>query len=135
MRKKELLKENEKLKGKLLNLIKEYDVLHCNLQSVIQECSKRENKIDNLEMQLLLKTNLCIKAKMNEQKITIKKIVPNEKKKAITVWFNDETMQVVKCAKGVKYDLYSGVAYAIIKQLYENNSQFKKVVNKAVKNI
>lgn len=132
MRKKELLKENENLKNKLKNLIKEYDALHNKISETVQERNKLENKIGSLQSQLFFITTLYEKAKKDERKISIEKIVPNEKKKAITVWFVNGSMQVVKCAKGVKFDLYSGVAYAIIKQLYKNNTQYKKNVDKNI---
>ena len=60
----------------------------------------------------------------------IKKIVCNEKKKATTVFFADKGVVVVKCAKGVKYDKYTAVAYAIVEKIFENNSKFKRVVDK-----
>lgn len=69
----------------------------------------------------------CLKS---HQVPKIKKIVCNEKKKATTVFFDDKEKRIVKCAKGVKYDKYTAVAYAIVEELFKSNSKFKRAVDK-----
>lgn len=59
----------------------------------------------------------------------IKKIVANKEKKTTVVWFYNGSKAILKCAKGVKYDIHSAVAYALTEMLFGSNSAFKKYVN------
>ena len=82
-----------------------------------------------------LQTEFISSSKINmglehKQVSNIKKIFCNEKKKATTVFFADNTTYIVKCAKGVKYDKYTAVAYAIVEKLFKSNSKFKRAVDK-----
>lgn len=60
----------------------------------------------------------------------IVKIIHN--KKATIVWFKDGNKVIVKPAKGEKGDVYNAVAYATMKNIYGNNTQFKKYVDERV---
>lgn len=69
----------------------------------------------------------------DKQANKITKIAYNKEKKATTVFFADKGVVVVKCAKGVKSDIYSAVAYALAEKRYGNNTNFKKEVDRLVK--
>lgn len=60
----------------------------------------------------------------------IKKIIHN--KKATIVWFKDGNKVIVKPAKDEKGDVYNAVAYATMKNIYGNNTQFKRYVDERV---
>lgn len=69
----------------------------------------------------------------DKQANKITKITYNKEKKATTVFFADKDVVVVKCAKGVKSDIYSAVAYALAEKRYGNNTNFKKEVDRLAK--
>lgn len=61
----------------------------------------------------------------------ITKVVFNDP--ATIVFWSDGTKTVVKTIEGEKFDPYAGVAYAIAKKRFGNNSKFKKFVKSYIK--
>ena len=109
MKKKDLLKENRELSEKL-----------CKLR---EENAKLLGKLNGMET---IFYNEVIGSH-------IKSVISNPKKRTTVVIFGDDKKVIVKCAKDVKFELYSAVAYALAEKVYKNNSQFKRVVNNATK--
>lgn len=109
MRKKDLLKENRELSDKL-----------CKTR---EENAKLQGKLDGME-------SIFYKEIIGSH---INKVISNPKKRTTVVVFGDNKKVIVKCARNVKFELYSAVAYALAEKLYKNNSQFKRVVDNATK--
>lgn len=109
MRKKDLLKENRELSDKL-----------CKMR---EENAKLQGKLKGME-------TIFYKEVIGSH---INKVISNPKKRTTVVVFGDDKKVIVKCAKNVKFELYSAVAYALAEKIYRNNSQFKRVVNNATK--
>lgn len=113
MRKKELLKENEELKTLLKNHKKYIE----ELVRIENDYAKSFNSNWEEFWSFIYKTKIY-------------KVISN--KGTTVVWFADESKQIVKLAKGDNGSVYSAVAYAIAKQLYNTNSEFKRCVDKAL---
>lgn len=64
-------------------------------------------------------------------KVCLSKIV-RYKRATVVHFLNGDKVQVKRC-KGDKNDIYNAVAYAIIRQLYDSNSHYKRIVDKLVK--
>ena len=109
MRKKDLLKENKELSIKL-----------CKMR---EDNARLQGKLNGMET---IFYNEVIGSH-------IEKVISNPKKRTTVVVFGDNKKVIVKCAKNVKFELYSAVAYALAEKVYKNNSQFKKVVDNATK--
>ena len=60
----------------------------------------------------------------------IENIYVNKDKKTIVVVFHDGTKSIVKCAKGDTFNIYSGVAIAIVKACYGKGRFEKALENK-----
>ena len=121
-------------------VIKELNEEIIELNNEIDVWKNRFDKLDNCARELNTKlwwadereknSSIVIEDLKKHQVPNIKKIVCNEKKKTTVVFFDDEGKRIVKCAKGVKYDKYTAVAYAIVEKLFKSNSKFKRVVDK-----
>lgn len=63
----------------------------------------------------------------------IDSILVNEKKKIVTVIFNDDDVQIAKCSPEDEFDIYVGVAICISRHLAGSKTKFKKFVDKTAK--
>lgn len=93
---------------------------------------KEENYIMRVNKNLIvgINPNPC-KITMNFGFPDITKVVFNDP--ATIVFWSDGTKTVVKTMEGEKFDPYAGVAYAIAKKRFGNNSKFKKLVKSYIK--
>lgn len=62
----------------------------------------------------------------------ISRIIVNEEKKIVVVIFKDNTKEVIKCSNEDNFSVYIGVALAIAKRYFTNNTRFHKVVDSLI---
>lgn len=104
---------------------------HLDTESKYDYCKKITKPLyDRLVKQADDITAYQVAIRKEIEKTKIEKVIHN--KATTVVWFADNEKVIVKKAKDEKDSVYSAVAYAIAKRVYESNSHFQSVVDKVI---